>query len=76
MNEEGSVLLKEKHFDEALEKFNEAILLAGNINAFLFNRGLTYLNLKQDDKAREDFLEAYRQGDEDSGKIYNDLFKN
>jgi tetratricopeptide (TPR) repeat protein len=75
LNEEGSILLKEKHFEEALEKFNEAIRIAGNVNAFLFNRGLTYLNLKQDDKAREDFLEAYRQGDEDSGKIYNDLFK-
>ncbi len=75
LNEEGSVLLKEKHFEEALEKFNEAIRIAGNLNAFLYNRGLTYLNLKQDNKAKEDFLEAYRQGDEDSGKIYNDLFK-
>ncbi len=75
LNEEGSVLLKDKHFEEALDKFNQAILIMGNINVFLYNRGLAYLNLKQDDKAKADFLEAYRQGDEDSGKIYNDLFK-
>lgn len=74
LNEEGSALLKEKKFDEALVKFNEAIKVGGNINVFLFNRGLAYLNLKQDDKAKEDFLEAYRKGDEDAGKIYNDLF--
>jgi len=75
LNEEGSILLKSKQFEEALKKFNEAIELGGHKNAFLYNRGLTYLNLKQDDKAKADFLEAYRQGDEDSGKIYNDLFK-
>jgi tetratricopeptide (TPR) repeat protein len=75
LNEEGSALLNEKRFEEALEKFNAAILIKGNVNAFLYNRGLTYLNMKQDDKAKADFLEAYRKGDEDSGKIYNDLFK-
>lgn len=75
LNEEGSVLLNAKKFDEALKKFNEAIKLGGNRNAFLYNRGLTYLNLKDDEKASADFLEAYRRGDLDAGKIYNDLFK-
>ncbi|MES2397869.1 MAG: energy transducer TonB [Bacteroidota bacterium] len=76
LNEEGSALLQLKKFDEALVKFNGAIEKGGNLNPYLYNRGLTYLNLNQDDKARADFLEAYRQGDEDSGKVYNDLFKN
>lgn len=75
LNEEGSILMQEKKFEEAVKKFTEAITLAGMRNIYLYNRGLAYLNLKQDDKAREDFLEAYRKGDEDSGKIYNDLFK-
>lgn len=75
LNEEGSVLLNAKKFDEALKKFNEAIKIGGNRNVFLYNRGLAYLNLKDDEKASADFLEAYRRGDLDAGKIYNDLFK-
>lgn len=75
LNEEGSELLKSKQFDEAIKKFDEAIKLGGNRNAFLFNRGLAYLNLNNDEKASADFLEAYRKGDAEAGKIYNDLFK-
>lgn len=75
LNEEGSQFMQSKQYEEAIKKFSEAILIAGNVNSFLYNRGLAYLNLKQDDKAKADFLEAYRKGDEDSGKIYNDLFK-
>ncbi len=75
LNEEGSSLMQAKKIEEAVRKFSEAIELVGMRNAFLYNRGLAYLNLKQDDNAKADFLEAYRKGDEDSGKIYNDFFK-
>jgi tetratricopeptide (TPR) repeat protein len=75
LNEEGSALMQLKKHGEAAVKFNEAIEQGGNLTPFLYNRGLAYLNLNQDDKARADFLEAYRRGDEDAGKIYNNLFK-
>jgi hypothetical protein len=75
LNEEGSKLYAEKKYNEALVKFNYAIKNGGNVNLFLYNRGLTYLNLDEKEKAKNDFLEAYRQGDEDAGKIYNSLIK-
>jgi len=75
LNEEGIKLFKQKKYNEALVEFNYAIKNGGNINLFLYNRGLTYLNLNEYEKAKADFLEAYRQGDEEAGKVYNELFK-
>lgn len=49
-----------KHYDKALQDFNDAIALDGNNAEFYTNRGWTYYQLQKYDDAKKDFDSAIR----------------
>ncbi|HKX26643.1 MAG TPA: tetratricopeptide repeat protein [Blastocatellia bacterium] len=63
--EQGMALSKEKKYDEAITAYNEAakldpeqLAIWGNLALTLHNRGITSLNNKSNDAAKQDFTEA------------------
>lgn len=53
--EAALALLEERRFFEAVEAFSELVALAPDMTGAYGNRGLAYLNLGQDEAARNDF---------------------
>ncbi|MDR1534990.1 MAG: tetratricopeptide repeat protein [Planctomycetota bacterium] len=58
--EEALALLEEQRYREAAESFSEVIALRPEMSGAYGNRGLCYLNLGMDDRARSDFETVLR----------------
>src|SRR6056297_169996 len=51
----GLELFSQKKYSDAIDKFNEAISFKKDFAKAYYNRGLSYIELGQNDKAVEDF---------------------
>lgn len=69
--EDGTALLKEKKYDEAIEAFDTAIQKEKQISEAYRGRGIAYWELEEYEKARDAFKEAIDQGAERTGTIFN-----
>ena len=64
--EAALALLEERRFLEAVDAFSELVALAPEMTMAYGNRGLAYLNLGLDEKAREDFETVLQLAPEDA----------
>jgi tetratricopeptide (TPR) repeat protein len=64
--EEALKLLEERRFFEAVDAFSELIAFAPDMTGAYGNRGLAYLNLGLEEKARSDFLTVLQLNPEDA----------
>lgn len=63
--EDALTLLEERRFREAVDAFSELVTLSPDMTGAYGNRGLAYLNLGLDAKAREDFETVVRLDPDD-----------
>ena len=64
--EEALNLLEERRFLEAVDAFSELVALAPDMTGAYGNRGLAYLNLGMEEKARSDFETVLQLNPEDA----------
>lgn len=67
---EGLAFVNQHNFETAIERFDQALILAPNFVPALINRGYTYDKLGQYERAIEDYNEAIKL-DSENAKAYN-----
>lgn len=67
---EGTKLLEEKRYDEAIDKFSKAVEEKENAAEAYRGQGLAYWELKKYDKAKEAMTKALENGAEETAVLY------